>query len=166
MVIPQYGHIRAATGHAEPDEAGTDPVDDRGGLVMLVGIVTTWDVAGRDARWTMSAMTVMPHAVGEWTVDDLDQLPDDTLQYELLDGLLLVTPAPTMFHQRAVGNLYLLLRAACPWLVDPMAPSIEALDLVDGHYVPAGDAAADTTLGLEQPFGIEIVPAELVRPPW
>ncbi|MEE6282341.1 Uma2 family endonuclease [Georgenia sunbinii] len=59
-------------------------------------------------------MTVMPRAGEEWTVDDLDRLPDDGLQYELLDGLLLVTPAPVLAHQRAIGNLHLLLRATCP----------------------------------------------------
>ncbi|MCM3659493.1 Uma2 family endonuclease [Georgenia satyanarayanai] len=59
-------------------------------------------------------MAVMPRTGEEWTVDDLDRLPDDGLQYELLDGLLLVTPAPVLAHQRAIGNLHLLLRAACP----------------------------------------------------
>ncbi|WP_413452856.1 Uma2 family endonuclease [Georgenia phoenicis] len=59
-------------------------------------------------------MTVMPRTGEEWTVDDLDRLPDDGLQYELLDGLLLVTPAPVLAHQRAIGNLYVVLRAACP----------------------------------------------------
>ncbi len=62
----------------------------------------------------MGVMTVMPRTGEEWTVDDLDRLPDDGLQYELLDGLLLVTPAPVLAHQRAIGNLYVLLRAACP----------------------------------------------------
>lgn len=62
----------------------------------------------------MGVMTVMPRTGEEWTVDDLDRLPDDGLQYELLDGLLLVTPAPVLAHQRAIGNLHLLLRAACP----------------------------------------------------
>ncbi|WP_413450923.1 Uma2 family endonuclease [Georgenia phoenicis] len=59
-------------------------------------------------------MTVMPRTGEEWTVDDLDRIPEDGLQYELLDGLLLVTPAPVRVHQRAIGNLHLLLRAACP----------------------------------------------------
>src|SRR5699024_4268096 len=61
----------------------------------------------------MGAMTVMPRTGEEWTVDDLDRIPEGGLQYELLDGLLLVTPAPVRAHQRAVGNLHLLLRAAC-----------------------------------------------------
>ena len=61
----------------------------------------------------MSTMTLMPrdHA---WTVDDLAALPDDGLRYELVDGTLLVSAAPSKLHQRALGNLYVLLRAACP----------------------------------------------------
>lgn len=61
----------------------------------------------------MGVMTAMPRTGEDWTVDDLDRLPDDGLQYELLDGLLLVTPAPVPVHQRAIGNLHLLLRAGC-----------------------------------------------------
>ncbi len=61
----------------------------------------------------MTIMTVMPGAT-EWTVDDLDRLPDDGLRYELLDGILLVSPAPTRRHQRAVWQLGLLLQAPCP----------------------------------------------------
>ena len=53
-------------------------------------------------------------AGGEWTVDLLEQLPDDHLRYELLDGVLLVSPAPATNHQRAVVRLCVLLVAACP----------------------------------------------------
>lgn len=59
------------------------------------------------------AVPVMPRA-GEWTVDDLLDLPDDGLQYELADGVLLVTPAPRPRHQRVVRNLLLLLHAHVP----------------------------------------------------
>ena len=67
----------------------------------------------------MSAMTIgtpeplMP-PLREWTVADLEGLPDDGLQYELLDGLLLVSPAPVPVHQRAVRKLLRLLDDACP----------------------------------------------------
>ena len=62
----------------------------------------------------MTAMPVMPHEFREWTVDDLERIPDDGLQYELLDGMLLVSPAPSRNHQRAVGRLFILLTEACP----------------------------------------------------
>lgn len=61
----------------------------------------------------MMIVTALPREP-EWTVEDLDALPDDGLQYELLDGLLLVTPAPVPIHQWVIGNLHLALRAACP----------------------------------------------------
>ena len=61
----------------------------------------------------MAVVTVLPRD-HRWTVADLATLPDDGLRYELVDGTLLVSAAPSKLHQRAVGNLYVLLRAACP----------------------------------------------------
>ena len=61
----------------------------------------------------MATMTVLPRE-GAWTLADLDALPDDGLRYELLDGTLLVSAAPSLQHQRALGNLHVLLRSACP----------------------------------------------------
>ena len=185
----------------------------------------------------MTAMPVMPDGVRDWTVDDLDLLPDDGLQYELLDGMLLVTPAPTSPHQRASARLFLLLSAAVPpgleifyapldwrpdrhtslqpdllvardddveiknitrplvlaveilspstrrkdlflkrskyqdagvqsyWIIDPAAPSITALELVDGPYVTAAEATGDQAVTLEKPFPVTIVPAALINRP-
>src|SRR3954471_14031267 len=59
------------------------------------------------------SMPVMPRE-GDWTVDDLRALPDDGLQYELADGVLLVTPAPRPPHQRAAARLFRTLDDACP----------------------------------------------------
>ncbi|MET0864085.1 MAG: Uma2 family endonuclease [Nakamurella sp.] len=182
----------------------------------------------------MTPMTVMPRESVEWTVDDLDLLPDDGLQYELLDGLLLVSPAPTRRHQRAAFQLGLLLTTCCPpemevllapldwrpenrtslqpdvlvlgnrnlestaadsmilavevlspstrrkdtilkrskyedegvasyWIIDPEAPSITALELVDGRYVTVGAAAGDDPLTVEKPFSFTVVPSALIR---
>jgi Uma2 family endonuclease len=54
------------------------------------------------------------HVADEWTVDDLETLPDNGLRYELLDGTLLVTPSPTPCHQGAILEFAVLLRGACP----------------------------------------------------
>ena len=59
----------------------------------------------------MTTMTVMPRDHADWTVDDLDRLPDDGLQYELLDGILLVSPAPIVRHQVVAANLF----SCCGW---------------------------------------------------
>ncbi len=48
------------------------------------------------------------------TYDDLADLPDDGHRYELIDGVLIVSPSPRTVHQRVVGNLYLQLREHCP----------------------------------------------------
>ncbi len=45
----------------------------------------------------------------DWTADALRALPDDGNRYEIVDGELLVTPAPSLVHQDAVGELLLLL---------------------------------------------------------
>ena len=62
----------------------------------------------------MTAMPVVPHEFREWTVDDLERIPDDGLQYELLDGMLLVSPSPAARHQWVSGRLFLILTAGCP----------------------------------------------------
>ncbi|MCC6930758.1 MAG: Uma2 family endonuclease [Gemmatimonadaceae bacterium] len=46
----------------------------------------------------------------DWTAEQLHALPDDGNRYEVVDGELLVTPAPSWRHQGAVGELYVLLR--------------------------------------------------------
>jgi len=51
----------------------------------------------------------MPAQHTEWTVDMVRALPDDGNRYEVIDGELFVTPAPTVAHQRAVLELALLV---------------------------------------------------------
>jgi len=45
----------------------------------------------------------------EWTTDDLLDMPDDGQRYEVIDGELFVTPAPSWDHQAALGVLHLRL---------------------------------------------------------
>jgi Uma2 family endonuclease len=51
----------------------------------------------------------MPMLKRRWTVEDLEDLPDDGNRYEIIDGELLVTPAPSMNHQEAVSRLHHIL---------------------------------------------------------
>ncbi len=59
------------------------------------------DTAGRETR-----------DARRWTRDAVLALPDDGRRRELIDGELVVTPSPSDSHQRAVGELYFLLRLA------------------------------------------------------
>lgn len=61
----------------------------------------------------MDTVTTLPRS-RPLTRDDLDQMPEDGHRYELIDGALIVTPAPSYDHQSVVGELYLLLVHACP----------------------------------------------------
>jgi len=49
-----------------------------------------------------------------FTVEDLEDMPDDEFRYELDDGMLIVSPAPSLPHQIAVTRLAIILNAACP----------------------------------------------------
>ncbi len=51
---------------------------------------------------------------GSVTWDDVQALPPDGRRYESIGGALVVTPSPNYRHQKAVGNLYSLLKAAAP----------------------------------------------------
>jgi Uma2 family endonuclease len=48
------------------------------------------------------------------TVEDLQNMPEDEFRYELDDGMLIVSPAPSPRHQLVVTRLTVMLFAACP----------------------------------------------------
>jgi Uma2 family endonuclease len=51
----------------------------------------------------------MPILKRDWTVADLADLPEDGNRYEVLDGRLYVTPAPSFDHQVALQLLHRLI---------------------------------------------------------
>lgn len=180
----------------------------------------------------MNAMTMV--STGQpMTRADLDAIPDDSYRRELIDGVLIVTPAPSPRHQRVVARLFRQLDDACPdhlealfapldvvladdtvmepdllvarrsdftdrdlpvapllavevlspstrrfdltvkrsrfeaagvpsyWVVDPLAPSLVAWNLVDGSYVEIGRVHGDEAWTSELPYPVTVVPAAL-----
>ena len=68
----------------------------------------------------MGAVTLTsdwPPANGPMTVADLDRTPDDGRRYELVDGVLVVSPAPLIPHQVVLHELECALRTAARRLV-------------------------------------------------
>ncbi|HET8622563.1 MAG TPA: Uma2 family endonuclease [Gemmatimonadales bacterium] len=57
----------------------------------------------------------MPQPIADWTVERVLALPDDGNRYEVVDGELLVSPAPSLPHQVAVAALARLLH---PFVTD------------------------------------------------
>jgi Uma2 family endonuclease len=70
----------------------------------------------RHAEWTRGAergyRMGMALSIPRYTVDQLDRFPDDGNRYELLDGMLLVTPLAEAAHQVVAGRLHVALANA------------------------------------------------------
>lgn len=62
----------------------------------------------------VSLTDAWPRPGEPFTVSDLDRMPDDGHRYELLDGTLIVSPAPGPPHQRVAVMLCHILELACP----------------------------------------------------
>ncbi|MDP8975456.1 MAG: Uma2 family endonuclease [Actinomycetota bacterium] len=67
-------------------------------------------------------MAVLLPAGAPLRQEDLVDLPDDGRRYELIDGSLVVTPAPGSVHQLVAGALYRLLWSARRGLVAEQPP--------------------------------------------
>lgn len=62
----------------------------------------------------MTVVTTPGDVTHPFTVSDLEEMPDDGRRYELIDGALLVSPAPGWAHQQATGALFVALYQVCP----------------------------------------------------
>src|SRR5260370_41337688 len=93
--------LRLATGQTPGEDCQQPPPEwtawTGGGTMSAVSIAEAWPARGRP-----------------FTVEDLDRLPDDGRRYELLDGVLVVSPRPTTGHQLAASRLVTEPTIACP----------------------------------------------------
>ena len=64
----------------------------------------------------------MAISVPRSTVDDLAQFPNDGNRYELLDGVLIVTPGPRPAHQLTASRLLLALGVPVKGIAEAVGP--------------------------------------------
>ncbi|MFG1701593.1 Uma2 family endonuclease [Nonomuraea sp. M3C6] len=70
-----------------------------------------------------------------FTVDDLLEIPDDGYRYELFNGSLVVSPAPTPLHQNAIFRLQMILHQSVPQhLMEFSTVNVRATD--KDFYIP------------------------------
>jgi Uma2 family endonuclease len=59
---------------------------------------------------TTAADHVAGPGQGNWTYEDYAAIPEDGKRYEVVDGVLFMTPAPDIAHQEIVGEIFAHLR--------------------------------------------------------
>src|SRR4051812_33315013 len=79
----------------------------------------------------MGVMTAVEVA-GRFTQADLWAMPDDGRRYELMDGAIIVSPPPSVRHQRASLRVTVLLHEAA-------SPGLEVLPAPLGLFFPDED---------------------------
>lgn len=94
-----------------------------------------------------------PAGAGPMTVRDLEGMPEDGRRYELVDGVLVVSPAPGFRHQKIAYRLFGVLDATCP----------EELDVLGAPFaVHSGDRVElrpDVLVGRSEDFTEKDLPA-------
>jgi Uma2 family endonuclease len=140
----------------------------------------------------MAYDTVPVRAEG-FTVEDLAEMPDDGRRYELVDGVLVVSPAPRPRHQLAAYRLGEILTRASPpdlvvipssldldlglklrvyarlgvphyWVLHPREHWIRVHELRAGALQRVALAAGTEVCALEQPFAVRFRPSDLLAP--
>jgi len=101
-------------------------------------------------------------ASSPFSVADLEGMPDDGRRYELVDGQLLVSPAPGLRHQVLALALYRLLDDACPEdlfvLAAPFAVRIDASNEVQPDVLVARrDQLMATNLPAAPVLAVEVL---------
>ncbi|MGB6163024.1 MAG: Uma2 family endonuclease [Pseudonocardiaceae bacterium] len=108
----------------------------------------------------MTSMSVT--ASTPFTVHDLEVMPDDGRRYELIDGELLVSPAPGLRHQTIAYQLHRLLDDACPedlYVIDaPFAVQTDVSNEVQPDVLVARfDELTDKNLPAAPVLAVEVL---------
>lgn len=83
----------------------------------------------------MVVMTTLPWG-RPLTYDDLATMPDDGHRYELVDGVLLVSPSPRTRHQFVLRELFVRLHAAAPAGLEVLFAPVDVVLATDTVLIP------------------------------
>ena len=101
---------------------------------------------------------------GVWTVDDLDSIPEDGLQYELAEGVLLVTPSPRPLHQRMAARLFKVLSSACPDHLEVFFAPLDVRPTRTTSLQPDVLVVRREDIGEESLMGMPLLVVEVLSP--
>jgi Uma2 family endonuclease len=107
----------------------------------------------------------MPAQQTVWTAEMVRALPGDGNRYEVLDGVLFVSPAPSALHQRAVARLWAILDDYCrkyrigEAMISPadiefsehrvLQPDVFVIPLIDGRRIRSWNEVTSLLLSAE-----------------
>ena len=111
----------------------------------------------------MTAVTTLPMG-RPLTRDDLETMPDDGHRYELIDGVLVVSPSPRTRHQDLVKGLYLALHASCPRDLKLMFAPYDVVLADDTVLVPDLIVAPRTQFTERELSGAPLLSIEVLSP--
>jgi Uma2 family endonuclease len=105
----------------------------------------------------------LPHGRA-FTRADLDAMPEDGNRYELIDGALIVTPAPSWRHQSAVLNLAVRLKGLCPPDMKVLVAPLDVVYADDTVMQPDVLVVRRSDLGEHNLEGHPLLAVEVVSP--
>lgn len=100
------------------------------------------------------------------TVEDMENMPDDEFRYELDDGVLIVSPAPStrLCDRNRKKDVYRGFGIPAYWIAEPgrNRPELTVFELRSDAYEQTAHVTGDEEHRAAAPFPVTIVPSALV----
>ncbi|HJQ47783.1 MAG TPA: Uma2 family endonuclease [Amycolatopsis sp.] len=98
------------------------------------------------------------------TRSDLESITDDTHRYELVDGVLLMSPSPRPLHQRVVARVLAAVTKDCPRDCEALPAPVDVILADDTVLIP------DVVVGRRDDYteralaGVPVLAVEVISP--
>lgn len=95
---------------------------------------------------------------------DLEAMPHDGHRYELVDGVLIVSPSPRPLHQRAILRLVVALESACPSAYEVLPAPVDVVLADDTVLIPDVVVGARENFSEQALVGAPMLAVEVLSP--